>query len=126
MSTIGMLGCLEIVSDCLQASRKRGKNEMALAETTERITSSWEHLAQENLLIGILDTLLRGCGQVMFQNNPLTGLLILVGIFVNSALLGLAGVIGLIISTLTALLLGADRTIIRAGLFGYNGILTGI
>lgn len=99
---------------------------MALAETTERITSSWEHLAQENPLLGILDTLLRGCGQVMFQNNPLTGLLILVGIFVNSALFGLAGVIGLIVSTLTALILGADRTMIRAGLFGYNGILTGI
>jgi len=99
---------------------------MALAAALERLTSPWDQLAQKNPLVGFLDTLLRGTGQVMFQNNPLTGLLFLVGIFVNSALLGLAGVIGLIVSTLTAMILGADRAAIRAGLFGYNGILAGI
>lgn len=99
---------------------------VAFATVVERFTSPWEYLAQENPLVGFLDTLLRGCGQVMFQNNPLTGLLFLVGIFVNSALLGLAGVIGLLVSTLTAMLLRGDRALIRAGLFGYNGILTGI
>jgi urea transporter len=99
---------------------------MALDTTLERLTSPWDHLAQENPFVGFLDTLLRGCGQVMFQNNPLTGLLFLVGIFINSALLGVAGLIGLIVSTVTALLLGADRSLIRAGLFGYNGILAGI
>lgn len=92
----------------------------------ERLTTPWEHLSNENALIGFVDSLLRGCGQVMFQNNPLTGLLILIGIFVNSTLLGLTGVIGLVVSTLTAVLLKADRSAIRAGLFGYNGILTGI
>jgi len=99
---------------------------MALDTTLERLTSPWDHLAQENTFVGFLDTLLRGCGQVMFQNNPLTGLLFLVGIFINSALLGGAGLIGLLVSTLTARLLRADRSLIRAGLFGFNGILTGI
>ncbi|GHP00956.1 urea transporter [Reticulibacter mediterranei] len=99
---------------------------MAIDTTLEHLTSPWDHLAQENPLVGFLDTLLRGCGQVMFQNNPLTGLLFLIGIFINSALLGVAGLIGLVVSTVTALLLGADRSLIRAGLFGYNGILVGI
>jgi urea transporter len=99
---------------------------MALDTTLERLTSPWDHLAQENPFVGFLDTLLRGCGQVMFQNNPLTGLLFLVGIFINSALLGVAGLIGLLVSTLTAMLLRADHNLIRAGLFGFNGILTGI
>jgi urea transporter len=99
---------------------------MALDTTLERLTSPWDHLAQENPFVGFLDMLLRGCGQVMFQNNPLTGLLFLIGIFINSALLGVAGLIGLIVSTITALLLGADRSLVRAGLFGYNGILVGI
>ncbi len=99
---------------------------MALSTTLERLASPWERLAQENPFVGFLDTLLRGTGQVMFQNNPLTGLLILIGIFVNSALFGIAGVLGLIVSTLTAVLLRADHGLIRAGLFGYNGILTGI
>jgi urea transporter len=105
---------------------------MALDATLERLTSPWERWAQENPIVGFLDTLLRGCGQVMFQNNPLTGLLFLVGIFVNSVLfigngfMFIGGVIGLLVSTLTAMLLRADRSLIRAGLFGFNGILAGI
>src|SRR2546430_5000058 len=99
---------------------------MALSDTVEYLTSPWERLTRENPLASFLDTLLRGCGQVMFQNNPVTGLLFLIGIFINSPLLGLAGLIGLIVSTVTAILLRVDRTLVRAGLFGYNGILTGI
>jgi urea transporter len=99
---------------------------MALSAKLEDLASPWERLTQSNPFVGFVDTLLRGCGQVMFQNNPLTGLLFLVGIFVNSALLGLAGLIGLIASTLTAMLLRADTSMIRAGLFGFNGTLVGI
>lgn len=90
------------------------------------ILALWNRLARENVAVGFVDTLLRGTGQVMFQNNPITGLLFLVGIFYNSYQLGIAGVIGLLASTVTAMLLGANRTLIRAGLFSYNGILTGI
>jgi urea transporter len=93
---------------------------------TADILAPWNHLSQENVAVGFVDTLLRGTGQVMFQNNPITGLLFLIGIFVNSYQLGIAGVIGLLAGTLTAMVLGADRNMIRAGLFGYNGILTGI
>lgn len=99
---------------------------MDLAAGLERLHSPWERWSQENPLVSFLDTILRGCGQVMFQNNPLTGLLFLIGIFVNSALLGLAGLIGLVVSTLTAIILRADHSLVRAGLFGFNGILTGI
>lgn len=97
-----------------------------MALSSDRMLAPWNHLAQENVAVGFVDTLLRGCGQVMFQNNPVTGLLFLIGIFINSPLLGLAGLIGLIISTVTAMLLRVERTLVRAGLFGYNGILTGI
>jgi urea transporter len=97
-----------------------------MALSSDRMLAPWNHLAQENVAVGFVDTLLRGCGQVMFQNNPVTGLLFLIGIFINSPLLGLAGLIGLIVSTVTAMLLRVERTLVRAGLFGYNGILTGI
>jgi urea transporter len=96
------------------------------AAAPRRAADAWAALAQANPALGIVDALLRGTGQVMFQNNPLTGLLFLVGIFVNSAKLGGLGVLGLAASTLTAYLLGADRTLVRNGLFGFNGILVGI
>jgi len=83
-------------------------------------------MAQRNPAVAVVDTLLRGIGQVMFQNNPLTGLLFLVGIFVNSLKFGGAALLGLAASTLAAHLLGADRTLIRNGLFGFNGVLVGI
>lgn len=93
---------------------------------TADILAPWKHLSEENVVVGFVDTLLRGTGQVMFQNNPITGLLFLIGIFYNSYQFGIAALIGLLASTITAMLLGADRGLIRAGLFGFNGILVGI
>jgi urea transporter len=45
--------------------------------------------------------------------------------FVAEAWLGFAGALGLVVSTLSAILIGMDRGAIRAGLFGFNGILVG-
>jgi urea transporter len=99
---------------------------MAAGSAPRRAAQSWTRWAQTNPAVAAVDTLLRGTGQVMFQNNPLTGLLFLAGIFVNSAKLGGSGLLGLTASTVAAYLLGADRTLVRNGLFGFNGILVGI
>ena len=37
-------------------------------------TSKWSQLVSQNAVIEFIDVTLRGCAQVMFQNNPLTGL----------------------------------------------------
>lgn len=39
--------------------------------------SGWAQLSASNVFIEFIDTTLRGCAQVMFQNNPLTGLFFL-------------------------------------------------
>ncbi len=80
----------------------------------------------ENPFIEFLDSVCRGCGQVMFQNNVVTGLLFFIGIFYNSVTLGVCAVLGTMSATLTAQLLGADKQLVRAGLFGFNGTLAGI
>lgn len=77
-------------------------------------------------LTTFLDTLARGVGQVMFQNNSYTGLLFLVGIGCSSLLFATAALVGVAISTLTAIALRADSTAVRNGMFGFNGALTGI
>lgn len=77
-------------------------------------------------LPGFLDSVLRGIGQVMLQNNSYAGLIFLAGIFYNSTLLGWAVLLGTMASTATAVLLGVDRSRIRAGLFGFNGALVAI
>jgi urea transporter len=85
----------------------------------------WQARVEANPVGDFVDYCLRGVGQVVFMNNPITGLLILIGIFVASAWLGVASVIGLLASTLVGILIGVDRGLIRAGLFGFNGILVG-
>src|SRR5690606_18284374 len=70
--------------------------------------------------------ILRGIGQVMFQNNALSGLLFLAGIFYNSWLLVLAVVLGTIISTATAQILKYSSIEIEDGIYGFNGALVGV
>lgn len=77
---------------------------------------------------------LRGIGQVMFQDNALTGLLFLLGLvaagFEESwgfALLMAAGaVLGTVLGTLTAKVLRYDEKQIRDGIYGFNGTLVGV
>jgi urea transporter len=99
---------------------------MAARGAPRRVADRWADLAQRSPAVEAVDALLRGLGQVMFQNNPLTGLLFLAGILVNSPKLAGTGLLGLVASTLTAYLLGADRGLVRNGLFGFNGVLVGI
>lgn len=75
---------------------------------------------------GPADCLLRGIGQVVFQNNPLSGLIILLALFYNSMVYGLICVLGVAASTLMAVALKADRSLIRNGLFGFNGALVAL
>lgn len=72
---------------------------------------------------GIVDWVLRGIGQVVFQNNPLSGAVILAAIFYNSWIYGTVCLLGTIVGTLTALGFKADKGPIKDGLFGFNGAL---
>lgn len=76
------------------------------------------------LLVVFFDSVFRGLGQVMFANNPLSGIVIMIGLFAGNWELSLYGLLGTCVSTLTAHILGANNNSIRAGLFGYNGCLT--
>ena len=53
--------------------------------------------------VRFLDSVLRGVGQVMLQNNSYAGLIFLVGICYNSQLFGLAALVGTVVSTATAI-----------------------
>lgn len=70
--------------------------------------------------------LFRGVGQVMFQNNALSGFLMLVGIGCNSLVMCIFALSGTIIGTLTAVVLNYSRENIENGLYGFNGTLVGI
>ncbi|KAM6230503.1 urea transporter 2 [Porphyrio hochstetteri] len=83
-------------------------------------------LKDKPLVIQFLDWVLRGISQVMFVNNPLSGLVVVAGFLVQNPWWTLTGCLGTVVSTLTALILGQDRSAIAAGLHGYNGVLVGL
>ncbi|WP_455496535.1 urea transporter [Coprobacter sp.] len=66
----------------------------------------------------VLFILGRGIGQVMFQNNVLSGAVMLIGIIFNSWQMGLLALVGNVVSTLTAYLSGYKQEDINNGLYG--------
>ena len=92
--------------------------------------NGWDRLADSSPWIAFIDACLRGASQVLLQNNPVTGLLILIGIAWAAVATGHPAVIigvlvALVVGTVTAVLLRADTTALRTGLFGFNSLLTG-
>ncbi|KAF7660328.1 hypothetical protein LDENG_00284820 [Lucifuga dentata] len=72
------------------------------------------------------DWIFRGVAQVMFVNNPVSGLLVTAGLFLQNPWWALNGLLGTFISTVSAILLGQNREAVAAGLYGYNGTLVSI
>ncbi|MDT3669439.1 MAG: urea transporter [Aromatoleum sp.] len=81
--------------------------------------------------MSFVDVCLRGCAQVMFQNNPLCGAFFLLAIIWGAWAEGrpevaVGAVLATVIATATGYVLHLDRTALRSGLCGYNGTLLGV
>jgi urea transporter len=95
------------------------------------LLASWELLCEASNVFRFIDINLRGVGQVMFQDNPLSGALFVAAIAWGSFAAGVpqvlvGGVIAVVTATLTALWLRVDPASLRAGLYGFNGVLVGL
>lgn len=74
----------------------------------------------------IVEGIFAGIGQVFFIDHIISGLLIFIAVFSAGWRLGLHAFLGNAAALLTAIILGAERSLIFVGLYGYNGILTAI
>jgi len=95
------------------------------------LLASWESLCEASSVLRFVDCNLRGVGQVMFQDNPVSGALFLAAIAWGSFAAGVpqvlvGGVIAVVTATLTAQWLRVDRASLHAGLYGFNGVLVGL
>ncbi len=75
---------------------------------------------------GEIPALLRGVGQVMFQGAWPAGLIFLAGLALHSRQAAAWALIGSALGLATARSLGYPEELAAAGIFGYNGALTGI
>lgn len=70
--------------------------------------------------------LFNGISEVPLLSSPITGILILIGVFIASRSAGIMMVISGLIGAGMAIALGAPYGLVAFGLFGYNSILTGM
>lgn len=95
------------------------------------LLTRWESLCAGSKSLRFADLNLRGIGQVMFQDNPLSGLLFFIAIGWGSVVSGMpqvaiGGLVAVIAGTLTAQWLRVDAAGLAAGLYGYNAYLVGL
>ena len=76
--------------------------------------------------IELVQIFFRNIGQVYLLGSWISGLIILVGIFIASRPAGLAAVGGSILALATALLMRADPSVVAQGLYGFSPVLTAI
>ncbi|XP_042530954.1 urea transporter 1 isoform X1 [Dipodomys spectabilis] len=111
-----------------QISTGRGRRcvPKALGYVTGDMRELANWLKDKPVVLQFIDWFLRGISQVVFVSNPISGILIVVGLLIQNPWWALNGCLATVISTLTALLLSQDRSAIAAGLQGYNATLVGI
>lgn len=73
----------------------------------------------------LINQSLKGLGQIMLQDNAITGLLFLVGILIGSINMGIAVIISVCVATFAANLFKFDTNDINKGLYGFNAALVG-
>lgn len=73
-----------------------------------------------------LRAVLRGIGQVFFQDNALTGACFLLGILVTSPLMAVGALVGSALGYATARAAGWNAAEIHDGIYGFNATLVGI
>lgn len=74
----------------------------------------------------ILPAVSKGIGQVMFQEDIISGILLFLGILVSSRIAAFYALLGTSIGAGLAFLFSFPLNMINIGLFGFNGVLCGI
>ncbi|CAG1771731.1 partial Urea transporter, partial [uncultured bacterium] len=68
----------------------------------------------------------KGIGQVMFQENIISGIIIFIGIFVSSRISAFYAILGSSIGAIVPLVFSFPLNMINIGMFGFNAVLCGI
>ena len=91
----------------------------------------WEGCCTTSRTLRFVDVNLRGIGQVMFQDNPLSGLLFFIAMgwgsyFAGTPQVAIGGVVAIVAAKLAAMWLRVEAADLGAGLYGFNAYLIGL
>ncbi|MCC7331274.1 MAG: urea transporter [Flavobacteriales bacterium] len=83
-------------------------------------------MSQSSIFFDFIKIVLRGVGQIMLQNNAITGVLFLIGISLGSLEMGIAATIATLTGTLTAKFFKYNSEKISEGIYGFSAALVGV
>uniref|UniRef100_A0A665UVL8 Urea transporter n=1 Tax=Echeneis naucrates TaxID=173247 RepID=A0A665UVL8_ECHNA len=121
---------METKTDVEEARRSRTSFSRRVLNTLLSCTGDMKHLDEymedKLFVLQLVVWALRGVARVTLANNPLTGALILAALYWASPWQGLLGTLGVLVSTLTAVIMGQDSAEVAGGLYGFNGMLVSL
>lgn len=90
------------------------------------LVDRFKNYGEKNIFVGYIDSVLSGFGQIVLSDNPVTGLLIMLGIYLGSPGQFLVTLWAACISSLFAFLIGINRDLVRHGLYTFSGTVVGL
>ena len=88
--------------------------------------NSKESLSSRGTYSSFLSASLKGISQVIFIENVVSGIIILLAITISSYELGIIALLSAFVGTFIGKICGANERSINQGLVGYNSVLTGL
>lgn len=98
----------------------------AYATCKTPLVDKWKDAADNNEVLGFIDSILSGYGQIAFNDNPLSGILFIIGCFVGSVQMGISSLICSVVAALVAYMIGVPKLSLRLGLYTFNAALAGL
>ena len=90
------------------------------------LVDEFKDYGEKNKVVGFIDSVLSGFGQIVLSDNPVTGLLVMLGIFLGAPSQLLAAVIAACAASATAFLIGVNADLVRHGLYTFSGAIVGL
>lgn len=98
----------------------------AYATCKTPLVDKWKDAADKNEVLGFIDSILSGYGQIAFNDNPISGILFIIGCFVGSVQMGVSSLVCTVVAAIVAYLIGVPKLSLRLGLYTFNAALAGL
>lgn len=81
---------------------------------------------EKNPVVGYIDSVLSGFGQIVLSDNPVTGILIMLGIYLGAPSQLLTALCGACAASAFAYFIGINKMLVQHGLYTFSGAVVGL
>lgn len=90
------------------------------------LVDEFKDYGEKNRLVGFIDSVLSGFGQIVLSDNPLTGLLVLLGVFLGSPSQMFVALFAACVGAAFAFWIGVNKVLIHHGLYTFSPAVVGL